>query len=105
MVWTACKAARRAGAAAPVNAGAFGYHLHRQLVALGVRNLVVQPQDWDERGKGVKTDRIDARALPQRRGSVNVLRFFSASESLPFPHGTASPDSICGCDLPLHGAG
>ena len=41
-------------------AGAFGYHLHRRLEAMGVRNLVVQPQDWDERGKGVKTDRIDA---------------------------------------------
>jgi hypothetical protein len=57
--WTARRAARRAGAAAPVNAGAFGYHLHRQLVALGVRNLVGQPQDWNERGKGVKTDRIE----------------------------------------------
>ena len=34
-------------------AGAFGYHLHRKLEALGV-NLVVQPQDWDERGKGGK---------------------------------------------------
>ena len=41
-------------------AGAFGYYLHRKLEALGVSNLVVQPQDWDERGKGVKTDRIDA---------------------------------------------
>ena len=44
-------------------AGAFGYYLHRKLEALGVSNLVVQPQDWDERGKGVKTDRIDALAL------------------------------------------
>jgi len=64
--WTACKGARGAGAAAPVNAGTFGCHLHRQLVALGVRNLVVQPQDRDERGKGVKTDRIDALALCRR---------------------------------------
>ena len=47
-------------------AGAFGYYLHRRLVAMGVRNLVVQPQDWDERGKGVKNDRIDALALCQR---------------------------------------
>lgn len=29
-------------------------------------NYVVQPQDWDERGKGVKNDRIDAQALCQR---------------------------------------
>ena len=47
-------------------AGAFGYYLHRKLEAMGVSNLVVQPQDWDERGKGVKTDRIDALALCQR---------------------------------------
>ena len=32
----------------------------------GGEQLVVQPQDWDERGKGVKKDRIDALALCQR---------------------------------------
>ena len=47
-------------------AGAFGYHLHRRLTAKGVTNYVVQPQDWDERGKGVKNDRLDALALCQR---------------------------------------
>ena len=47
-------------------AGAFGYYLHRKLEEMGVNNLVVQPQDWDERGKGVKTDKIDALALCQR---------------------------------------
>jgi len=47
-------------------AGAFGYHLHRKLTAMGVTNYVVQPQDWDERGKGVKNDRLDALALCQR---------------------------------------
>jgi len=47
-------------------AGAFGYHLHRKLAAMGVTNYVVQPQDWDERGKGVKNDRLDAMALCQR---------------------------------------
>ena len=45
--------------------GAFGYYLHRKLEVLGVSNLVVQPQDWDERGKGVKTDRIDAYVLAE----------------------------------------
>jgi hypothetical protein len=30
---------------------------------MGVTNYVVQRQDWDDRGKGVKTDRIDAQAL------------------------------------------
>jgi hypothetical protein len=30
------------------------------------QELLVQPQDWDERGKGVKNDRLDAAALCQR---------------------------------------
>ena len=69
-------------------AGAFGYYLHRKLEALGVDNLVVQPQDWDERGKGVKTDRIDALALCQRldryvrgnRKAFSVVRVPSEEE-------------------------
>ena len=44
-------------------AGAFGYVLHRKLVALGVRNLVVRPRNWDEYGKKQKTDQRDALAL------------------------------------------
>jgi hypothetical protein len=32
-------------------AGAFGFHLHRKFEQLGIKNYVVQPQDWDERGK------------------------------------------------------
>jgi transposase len=44
-------------------AGPFGYALHRQLEALGVRNLVVCPRRWDESNPGVKTDKSDARAL------------------------------------------
>jgi transposase len=46
-------------------AGAFGCHLHRRLTEMGVTNHVVQPQDWDEQGKGVKNDRLDALALCQ----------------------------------------
>ena len=69
-------------------AGAFGFYLHRKLVAMGVHNLVVQPQDWDERGKGVKTDRIDALALCQRldryvrgnRKAFSVVRVPSEEE-------------------------
>ena len=44
-------------------AGPFGYGLHRQLAALGIKNLVVCPQSWDELATGVKTDAGDARAL------------------------------------------
>ena len=69
-------------------AGALGYCLQRRLAAMGVRNLVVQPQDWDERGKGVKNDRIDALALCQRldryvrgnRKAFSVVRVPSEEE-------------------------
>jgi transposase len=47
-------------------AGPFGYGLHRQLVALGVQNLVVQPVCLDERHKGVNHDQSDAKELAQR---------------------------------------
>jgi transposase len=47
-------------------AGPCGYGLHRQVTALGVTNLVVAPQKWDEQGQRVKTDKRDARALCQR---------------------------------------
>jgi transposase len=59
-------------------AGPFGYGLHRALAALGIHNLVVRPQNWDELGKGVKTDKTDALALTQRldryvQGNVKAL--------------------------------
>ena len=44
-------------------AGAFGFHLHRRLEELGIKNYVVQPRDCYERGKGVRNDRLDAAAL------------------------------------------
>jgi transposase len=47
-------------------AGPFGYSLHRQLLEMGVRNVVVRPQNWDELGRKVKTDKTDALALAQR---------------------------------------
>jgi len=59
-------------------AGPFGYGLHRILAALGIDNVVVRPQNWDELGKGVKTDKTDALALTQRldryvAGNVKAL--------------------------------
>jgi transposase len=61
-------------------AGPFGYVLHRQLEALGVRNLVVCPQSWDELSTGVKTDAGDARALCVRLAlyAAGNRRIFSA---------------------------
>lgn len=47
-------------------AGPFGYVLHRKLLAMGINNLVVRPQNWDELGRKVKTDQTDALALVQR---------------------------------------
>jgi transposase len=47
-------------------AGPFGYGLHRDLVKLGVHNVVVQPVCLDERRKGVNHDKSDARELALR---------------------------------------
>ena len=47
-------------------AGPLGYGLHRALLAMGVHNVVIRPQNWDELCKGVKTDKTDALALVQR---------------------------------------
>jgi transposase len=47
-------------------AGPFGYVLHRKLLELGVRNVVVQPVCLDERHKGVNHDKSDAKELAQR---------------------------------------
>lgn len=44
-------------------AGPFGFGLHRRLLRLGLKSIVVRPRNWDEYGKNVKTDRRDALAL------------------------------------------
>jgi len=47
-------------------AGPTGFWLHRQLTALGVRNLVVCPTRLDERHRGVANDKTDAAELVSR---------------------------------------
>lgn len=47
-------------------AGPFGYGLHRDLVRLGVQNVVVQPVCLDEHHKGVNHDKSDAKELAMR---------------------------------------
>lgn len=47
-------------------AGPFGFHLARELAALGIECLVVAPQNWDERNKRVRTDRTDTREMLTR---------------------------------------
>ena len=44
-------------------AGASGYWLHRQLVELGVKNLVVVPKAMGRGGKKQKTDKRDSGEL------------------------------------------
>jgi transposase len=71
-------------------AGCFGYGLHRRLAALGIENVVVAPQDWDERNKKVKTDNVDAAAMLSRldrylagnRKALAVVRVPSVAEEL-----------------------
>jgi transposase len=46
-------------------AGCFGYGPQRRITALGAECLVIAPQDWDERGKNVRTDRTDTTAMAQ----------------------------------------
>jgi len=63
-------------------AGPFGYGLHRDLAAMGIKNVVVRPQNWDDLGKGVKTDKTDALALTQHldryvQGNVKALAVIS----------------------------
>jgi transposase len=67
-------------------AGAFGYGLHRQLTALGVHNVVVCPQQLDERHTGVKTDKTDARALVLKLDQyVHGNRYALALVRVPTP--------------------
>lgn len=47
-------------------AGPFGYGLHRDLVKLGIKNVVVQPVCLDEHHKGVNHDKSDAKELAMR---------------------------------------
>src|SRR6267142_4492655 len=46
-------------------AGPGGFHLHRQLTALGVTVFLVHPVKLDPQHKGVVTDKTDARELTQ----------------------------------------
>jgi transposase len=47
-------------------AGPFGYGLHRELVALGVQNVVIRPVCLEERHTGVNHDKSDAKELALR---------------------------------------
>jgi transposase len=61
-------------------AGPFGYGLHRYLVELGVRNLVVQPVCLDERHKEVNHDKSDAKEL-----ALRLDRYVAGNPHAPLP--------------------
>jgi len=66
MVWVKTQVALAGTVHSCYEAGAFGFGLHRQLVALGVQNLVAQPICLDEQHKKVNHDGSDALALVLR---------------------------------------
>jgi transposase len=66
LAWAKSQLAQASEVHSCYEAGPFGYVLHRQLVALGIRNVVVQPVCLDERHTGVNHDKSDALALAQR---------------------------------------
>ena len=56
-------------------AGPGGFHLHRQLRALGVTAWVVHPQKLDPHHNGVATDKTDAREL-----ALNLDRYLRGNQ-------------------------
>ncbi len=83
----------------------FGFHLHRRFEELGIKNYVVQPQDSDERDKGVKNDRLDAAALcesldrydPGNKNALSTVRIPTVDEDrkrrIACPLGLLGPDN------------
>jgi transposase len=61
--WAAKLKSQRGEVYAVYEACGFGFGLQRKLAALGIDCHVVCPQKLDERGKRVKTDGLDAKAL------------------------------------------
>jgi transposase len=53
-------------------AGASGYWLHRDLVAMGVKNLVVTPKPMDKGGKKQKSDKRDGGAIVRCAGALSA---------------------------------
>src|SRR4051812_45892641 len=64
--WVGTQLAQSESVHSCYEAGPFGYGLHRKLVGLGVKNIVVQAVCLDERHKGVNHDKSDAKELAMR---------------------------------------
>ena len=61
--WVAGLVARCGAVHSCYEAGPLGYGLHRRLLGMGISNHVIRPVNWDESGRGVKTDGRDATAM------------------------------------------
>lgn len=69
-------------------AGCFGYEPARRMEALGVKVLVIAPQNWDERGRKQVNDKFDARVMCTRlsdhldghRHALSIVRIPSREE-------------------------
>jgi len=67
--WVLEQAAGAARVVCCYEAGPFGFGLARFLSEHGIECLVVAPENWDNRGKKVKTDKVDALHLLRRLNS------------------------------------
>ena len=65
-VWVKTQLAEAQAVHSCYEAGPFGYGLHRELLQMGIQNLVVQPVCLDEHHKGVNHDKSDAKELALR---------------------------------------
>lgn len=75
LLWAKTQLAQAQRVHSCYEAGSLGFGLHRQLVALGVDNRVVQPVALDERRTGVNHDKTDAREL-----CLRLDRFVAGNE-------------------------
>jgi len=66
-------------------AGAGGYVLHRQLVELGVDNMVVTARKLDPNNRGVQTDKTDARDLVMDLDRFSRVSRHCARSTCPRP--------------------
>lgn len=64
--------------------GFCGYRHHRQLVKLGINNIVINPSDVPTTGKekAIKTDKVDSRKIANglRSNSLNPIHVFSEAD-------------------------
>jgi len=66
LAWIAKQAKRVGEIHACYEAGCFGFVLHRKLEAIGVKNMVVRPRDWDVPRSGCDDTRAKRTSTARR---------------------------------------